>query len=146
MFVLKHIFREKYINYIHENIIERKKNRNKEIINLRDESLDSMRKIENVVKRIRNNKLKKKITELNRICYEYAEYVLNSIYEDENEIFIRNYYNMILIKNTIVNITNLINDLNTNGGSFKTIKEIKKNIENIEIIVISEQVKSNQYL
>lgn len=96
-----HVFQEKYISYVSNNIINRKYDRYNEVNNIKFSINENLKKISNIIIRIKNKNFKHKLIDLNRICNEYIDYIYDTIYNSDDIIFIRNYYNIILIDNKI---------------------------------------------
>lgn len=144
--LFNHIFKEKYISYNFENIIKRKSDRYKEILELRELSQNKLDKVEYIIKRIKNKNLKDRLYNLNRICSEYSDYVLDIINLDNDIIFIRNYYNLILIHKRISKLVDLLFNLSIYIRTSKIINKIKYELEKIDLVIVSEQIKSNQSL
>ncbi|BCL65891.1 hypothetical protein IOLA_259 [uncultured bacterium] len=141
-----HVFQEKYISYVSNNIINRKYDRYNEVNNIKFSINENLKKISNIIIRIKNKNFKHKLIDLNRICNEYIDYIYDTIYNSDDIIFIRNYYNIILIDNKIKKIVKYLLKINKELRSYKLIENIKSNINQIDILIIKEQIKCNQYL
>lgn len=146
MISFRHIFQEKYISYVSDNIISRKYDRYNEINNIKLNINKNLNKISNIIIKIKEKNLKHKLIDLNRICNEYIDYIYNTIYNGDDIIFIRNYYNIILIDKKIKEISKCLLKINKDFRNYKLIEDIKLNINQIDVLIIKEQIKCNQYL
>lgn len=146
--LFNYVFREKYISYNCENISKRKLDRYNEILDLKDLAQSKLNEVEHIIRRIKNKNLRYRLYNLQQICTEYSEYILDIINFENDIVFIRNYYNLVLIHKRITKLVDLLLKLSMSIRQYNIIEKIKYKLEKIELIIVSEQINynSNQML